>query len=99
MPVAAIQKMAALTTSFVAVFGGAIAGFSVSRIDGWKVLAIFGLIGVAFDGYVMLFKVTDLPMWFRFCFVVVVPIATVMGGMLVARVFEFRTGTESSGQS
>jgi hypothetical protein len=99
LPVTAMQEMAALTTSFAAIFGGAIAGFSVSRIDGWKVLAIFGLIGVAFDGYIMLFKITEVSTWFRLSFVAVVPIATVVGGMLVARVFEWRKRPESSGQS
>jgi len=79
LPLQGSQQFAALLTSLLAIASGAALIAWIARQDARKLLILFGLIGVAFDGYIMFVKIEGLPAWFRVTFVVVVPIAVAVG--------------------
>ena len=79
LPLQGLQQFAALLTSLLAVASGAALITWIAKQDARRVLILFGLIGVVFDGYIMFVKIEGLPVWFRVAFVMVVPIAVVFG--------------------
>lgn len=86
LPLQAIQQFASLSTLFTAILGGSLVAAFVSGRDRWSVLAAMGLVGVGIDGYFMFVKIGEaLPLWYRVTFVSLIPVATVIAGMLADR--------------
>ncbi len=86
LPLSSIPQVAALMTVFGAVFAGSLVAAVISGRDKWLVLTVMCLVGVFIDGYFMFVDVGDaLPLWFRLSFVTLIPIATVIAGLVSNR--------------
>lgn len=83
LPQSAIQQIASLTTLFTAILFGSLLAAILSSKDRWLVLAAMCLVGVTIDGYFMFVKIgEDLPVWYRVTFVTLIPVATVIAGVV-----------------
>lgn len=83
LPLVAIQQFASLMTLFTAIFGGSLVAAIVSSRDRWSVLAAMCLVGIAIDGFFMFVRIGEaLPLWYRVTFVSLIPVATVLAGLV-----------------
>lgn len=83
LPLLANQQVGALSTLFTAILGGSLVAAVIGARDKWSVLAAMGVVGVVIDGYFMFVRIGEaLPLWFRATFVSLIPVATVIAGVI-----------------
>lgn len=85
LPIEALQQIATLSTSLIAVFSGSTIAALIAGRDALIVLVVMCLIGMAIDGYFMLMLGNELPILFRAAFVGAIPVGTLIAGLFVSR--------------
>lgn len=98
LPLAPGQQVAALSTLFAAIFVSTLGAAWIAGDRAVFALLILVTIGVGIDGFAMFVKIGEaLPLWFRIAFVAQIPLATLVG-WIVVRPWLSRSRNRSEGE-
>ncbi|WGL16028.1 hypothetical protein PVT68_14780 [Microbulbifer bruguierae] len=79
LPVEPIQKIAMLSSTFIAGLFAPIVAITVYRKVPWVVIFAICVLGLTIDVFAALVPLATLPVWFKIVFVVSVPLQVILG--------------------